>query len=873
MGDKGIEKFNGEGFHTWQTKLRGYLMKKYQSSCQPGDACTSTVADSTPDGSQVQISSSCSNSNDNIAYLLLQKIKELEESQARLKEELARLTQIHDPSLHHSSEMVNTPSNRSSPWCTCRCSCHSSLLGHGGGELWQNIHAVDEYPQVQSPSNLNWRFHSSSSSSSSLTAGERPVREDFVNILQSMGQAVYIFRPTGEVTYWNRFAEDLYGWKASEAIGQNILDLVVDEARQDVAAQLVSQLGRGESWSGQFPLKKKTGEVFVGMMTDTPLYDGDQFVGIIGVSSDTRPFKNSGFQESSASHVRDVPRILNGIRGLPKFGLDRQQPLSMPFKNTMPLKNTVSKVASKVLSRLRIADSAESGPIDEDGNTVRGKADNSQQILDDHAITREALARISLGEITSKPETPGDSLEQERKGVGGHNAALSSKTEAWMPKNLKQKLRASLPWTPLDNSIGDQSPQKYTGTKEQNSLPKNTSKKDWISPPKTAKSDSGAEEGVMAMAARTAAQPASVSSQQNDSISSNSTSRMNGSLHMLAEEKLTLEDCEISWDDLSIREQVGEGSCGTVYHGIWFGSDVAVKVFINQEYSTELLKDFREEVAIMRRLRHPNVLLFMGAVYSPHHWSIVTEFLPRGSLFRLLHKNTQRLEWRRRLLMVVDVARGMNYLHHRNPPIVHRDLKSSNLLVDKNWTVKVGDFGLSRMKHATYLTSKSGKGTPQWMAPEVLRNEPSNEKSDVYSFGVILWELATEQIPWEGFNSMQVVGIVGFMDHRLDIPESLDPKLVSIMQDCWRSDPDSRPSFEEILERTRDIKLGDVTYLEGSDDQLRVWMGCKAIILTVLMANFQLLRFLPALWFFCDEASVVTFYPIDPLCGLFIVCP
>ncbi|MCO5573018.1 hypothetical protein L7F22_026782 [Adiantum nelumboides] len=247
------------------------------------------------------------------------------------------------------------------------------------------------------------------------------------------------------------------------------------------------------------------------------------------------------------------------------------------------------------------------------------------------------------------------------------------------------------------------------------------------------------------------------------------------------------------------------GSCGTVYHGIWFGSDVAVKVFINQEYSSELLEDFRKEVAIMRRLRHPNVLLFMGAVYSPQHLSIVTEFLPRGSLFRLLHKNTQRLDWRRRLLMVMDVARGMNYLHHRNPPIVHRDLKSSNLLVDKNWTVKVGDFGLSRMKHATYLTSKSGKGTPQWMAPEVLRNELSNEKSDVYSFGVILWELATEQIPWDGFNSMQVVGIVGFMDHRLDIPENLDPKVVAIMQDCWRSDPDSRPSFEEILERMRDM--------------------------------------------------------------------
>ncbi|KAI3968754.1 hypothetical protein MKX01_028904 [Papaver californicum] len=100
-------------------------------------------------------------------------------------------------------------------------------------------------------------------------------------------------------------------------------------------------------------------------------------------------------------------------------------------------------------------------------------------------------------------------------------------------------------------------------------------------------------------------------------------------------------------------------------------------------------------------------------------------------------------------------ARGINYLHNCDPPVVHRDLKSSNLLVDKNWTVKVGDFGLSRLKHATYLTTKTGKGTPQWMAPEVIRNDPSDEKSDVYSFGVILWEIATRKIPWDTLNSLQ----------------------------------------------------------------------------------------------------------------------
>lgn len=256
---------------------------------------------------------------------------------------------------------------------------------------------------------------------------------------------------------------------------------------------------------------------------------------------------------------------------------------------------------------------------------------------------------------------------------------------------------------------------------------------------------------------------------------------------------------EIPWEELVIGDRIGLGSYGEVYHGDWHGTEVAVKKFLEQDISGDALEEFRSEVRLMKRMRHPNVVLFMGAVMRAPNLSIVTEFLPRGSLYRLIHRSNGHLDERRQMRMALDVARGMNYLHNSTPVIVHRDLKSPNLLVDKNWVVKVCDFGLSRLKHNTFLSSKSTAGTPEWMAPEVLRNEPSNEKSDVYSFGVILWELATLQQPWAGMNPMQVVGAVGFQQRTLDIPENMDPVIVKIIQQCWQSDPALRPSFAEIM--------------------------------------------------------------------------
>ncbi|XP_019461699.1 PREDICTED: serine/threonine-protein kinase CTR1-like isoform X1 [Lupinus angustifolius] len=267
------------------------------------------------------------------------------------------------------------------------------------------------------------------------------------------------------------------------------------------------------------------------------------------------------------------------------------------------------------------------------------------------------------------------------------------------------------------------------------------------------------------------------------------------------------EDLDIRWSELILKENIGTGSFGTVLRADWRGSDVAVKILKVQGFDAERFEEFKKEVSLMKRLRHPNIVLLMGAVIQPPKLSIVTEYLSRGSLYELLQIQGigSSLNEKCRLRMAYDVASGMNYLHQMRPPIVHRDLKSPNLLVDDTYTVKVCDFGLSRTKANTYLSSKTAAGTPEWMAPEVIRGELSNEKCDVFSFGVILWELVTLQQPWRQFNPSQVVAAVGFMGKRLEIPSHANPRVAALIELCWDTEPWRRPSFSNIMKCLQNI--------------------------------------------------------------------
>ncbi|CAD6230373.1 unnamed protein product [Miscanthus lutarioriparius] len=265
---------------------------------------------------------------------------------------------------------------------------------------------------------------------------------------------------------------------------------------------------------------------------------------------------------------------------------------------------------------------------------------------------------------------------------------------------------------------------------------------------------------------------------------------------------LPFEEWNIDFSEITIGTRVGIGFFGEVFRGIWNGTDVAIKVFLEQDLTTENMEDFCNEIYILSRLRHPNVILFLGACITPPHLSMVTEYMEMGSLYYLIHTSGQKkkLSWRRRLKIIRDICRGLMCIHRMK--IVHRDLKSANCLVNKHWTVKICDFGLSRVMIDSPMTDNSSAGTPEWMAPELIRNEPFTEKCDIFSLGVIMWELCTLSRPWEGISPVQVVYAVANEGSRLEIPEGPLGRLIA---DCW-AEPENRPSCQEILTRLLDCE-------------------------------------------------------------------
>ena len=278
---------------------------------------------------------------------------------------------------------------------------------------------------------------------------------------------------------------------------------------------------------------------------------------------------------------------------------------------------------------------------------------------------------------------------------------------------------------------------------------------------------------------------------------------------------------EISLEELEFDEEnseIGKGTFGDVLRGTWRGEEVAVKFLKgSMTDSPESVKQFLDECNILKNLHHPNILLFMGACTVGPQYFFVTEFCDNGNLFEFLHMmRDTKLTYNDARRIALEIAYGMNYLHGFKPPILHRDLKSMNVLLDRNCTVKLADFGNTRT-FQTQMTKQ--KGTFQWMAPEVIKGSTYSESSDVFSFGIIMNELVTRIPPYHGTDKKDVAKkVVNNPKYRPPYNEKKVPKdWIDIMTKCWEHDEKKRPNFGEVIELLLKAKLpGNVAIKQPS---------------------------------------------------------
>eukprot|EP00047_Mylnosiga_fluctuans_P020440 m.92505 g.92505 ORF g.92505 m.92505 type:complete len:1008 (+) comp8513_c0_seq1:46-3069(+) len=292
----------------------------------------------------------------------------------------------------------------------------------------------------------------------------------------------------------------------------------------------------------------------------------------------------------------------------------------------------------------------------------------------------------------------------------------------------------------------------------------------------------------------------------------------------------------ISPTELIMGEVIGYGSGGKVVEGVWRGVRVVVKTLRSASHLVEISEDFRKEIGVMRTIRHPNIVLFFGAGSTTDSMPfLVTELVELGNLRRYL-ENNPLLPWAQKINFALDVSRGMGYLHRLHK--IHRDLKSGNLLVSASRRVKVADFGMAAITrqvtkrpqgqyhHLQWRRSTPagqpeitdldagdlrtrGVGTPRWMAPELLKGSAVyGPEVDVYSFGIVMWEIASQRLPWE---DLKAKFFMATLLNKLEAGERPECEAgwpvtyTLLMQTCWATLPADRPGFERAIKVLDDL--------------------------------------------------------------------
>uniref|UniRef100_A0A8C5Q7A0 Mitogen-activated protein kinase kinase kinase 20 n=1 Tax=Leptobrachium leishanense TaxID=445787 RepID=A0A8C5Q7A0_9ANUR len=290
---------------------------------------------------------------------------------------------------------------------------------------------------------------------------------------------------------------------------------------------------------------------------------------------------------------------------------------------------------------------------------------------------------------------------------------------------------------------------------------------------------------------------------------------------------LTASFVQIKFNDLQFFESCGGGSFGSVYRAQWLPQDKEVAV-------KKLLK-IEKEAEILSMLSHRNIIQFYGAVLEPPNYCIVTEYAGGGSLYDYINSNrSEDMDMDHIMAWSMDVAKGMHYLHMEAPiRVIHRDLKSRNVVITFDGVLKICDFGAS--KFHSHTTHMSLVGTFPWMAPEVIQSLPVSETCDTYSYGVVLWEMLTREVPFKGLEGLQVAWLVVEKNEERPSFKQIISNLESMSNDSKLPDQcnsflhnkaEWRCEIEETLERLKKLER-DLSFkeqeLKEREKRLKIW--------------------------------------------------